>query len=147
VKTLAVTIALACTLAAAAAAAAEAPADSILAVLRDAEAGWNAGDLERYMQCYRQADDLRFAGGDRVTTGWRTTLARYRAHYPDREAMGTLAFGDLDVTMLGPDAAYVFGRWELRRQDDRPHGLFTLIFRRFPEGWRIVHDHTSAAAD
>ena len=42
-------------------------------------------------------------------------------------AMGTLAFSDLDVVMVGPDAAYVFGRWELTRVDDRPHGLFTLI--------------------
>ena len=24
----------------------------------------------------------------------------------------------------------------------QPHGVFTLIFRKFPEGWRIVHDHT-----
>jgi ketosteroid isomerase-like protein len=27
-----------------------------------------------------------------------------------------------------------------------PHGRFTLIFYKTPDGWRIVHDHTSAAA-
>lgn len=129
----------------AAAAAAQTPADEIEAVLRDAEAGWNAGDLERYMQSYAQTDSLRFAGGAKVTRGWQTTLDRYRAGYPDRTAMGTLAFTELDVTTLGPDAAYVFGRWELQRAEDRPHGLFTLIVRRLPEGWRIVHDHTSSA--
>jgi ketosteroid isomerase-like protein len=121
------------------------PIPEVLAVMRATEAAWNAGDLEGYMAGYRRSDDLRFAGGATVTRGWEATLARYREHYPDRAAMGTLAFSDLDVVMLGRDAAYVFGRWELTRADDRPHGLFTLIFRRLPEGWRIVHDHTSSA--
>ena len=140
-RTLATILLLLC----AAAACAQTPADEILAVLRDAEAGWNAGDLERYMQSYWQSDDLRFASGGSVTHGWEATLARYRARYPDQATMGTLAFSGLDVVMLGQDAAYVFGRWELQRAQDRPHGLFTLVFRRLPAGWRIVHDHTSSA--
>ncbi|HPF70350.1 MAG TPA: nuclear transport factor 2 family protein [Candidatus Krumholzibacteria bacterium] len=121
------------------------PEQQILAVLADAEAGWNAGDLERYMQSYWHSDRLRFAGGDRVTTGWQATLDRYRAHYADQAAMGHLAFTDLDVTMLADDAALVFGRWRLTGLEGEPHGLFTLVFRRFPEGWRAVHDHTSSA--
>ena len=64
-------------------------------------------------------------------------LIMMRARYPDRETMGTLAFSDLDVVMVGPDSAYVFGRWELTRAEDRPHGLFTLILRRLPAGWRM----------
>jgi len=48
--------------------------------------------------------------------------------------------------MLSPDAAIVLGRWALKRTSDQPHGRFTLIFKRLPEGWRIVHDHTSAAS-
>lgn len=141
-KKLAVTLLL---LALAAAASAQTPAVDIEAVLRDAEAGWNAGDIERYMQSYWNSPDLCFAGGATVTRGWQTTLDRYRTRYPARAAMGTLAFTDLEITMLGPDAAMAFGRWELARAGDRPHGLFTLIIRRLPEGWRIVHDHTSSA--
>jgi ketosteroid isomerase-like protein len=38
------------------------------------------------------------------------------------------------------------GRWQLTRAADTPHGRFTLIFRRTPQGWRIVHDHTSSAS-
>jgi ketosteroid isomerase-like protein len=26
----------------------------------------------------------------------------------------------------------------------KPGGLYTLIFRRFKQGWKIVHDHTSS---
>ena len=59
--------------------------------------------------------------------------------------MGHLTFSGLDVTVLSDDSAYVFGRWSLAQEKDDPHGLFTLVFRRLDEGWRIVHDHTSAA--
>ena len=59
--------------------------------------------------------------------------------------MGTLTFSDLEITPLGRDAAIALGRWKLKRSKDEPHGRFTLIFRRRAEGWRIVHDHTSAA--
>jgi hypothetical protein len=40
-------------------------------------------------------------------------------------------------------AAVVVGLWRLVRPSDKPHGIFTLLFRRTPAGWRIVHDHTS----
>jgi ketosteroid isomerase-like protein len=59
--------------------------------------------------------------------------------------MGSLTFSDLEITLIGPDAAVALGRWQLKRAQDQPHGRFTLIFRHLPEGWRIVHDHTSAA--
>ena len=61
--------------------------------------------------------------------------------------MGTLTFLELEITLLSPDAAVVLGHWSLKRGKDRPHGRFTLIFKRLPEGWRIVHDHTSAAKE
>jgi ketosteroid isomerase-like protein len=59
--------------------------------------------------------------------------------------MGTLTFSELEITLLSPDAAVVLGHWRLKRAKDQPHGRFTLIFKHLPEGWRIVHDHTSAA--
>jgi ketosteroid isomerase-like protein len=73
-------------------------------------------------------------------------LERYRNAYPDRAAMGTLAFDRLDVQLLAPRSALVFGAWQLNRVNDAPRGLFTLLLKQRPEGWRIVHDHTSSAA-
>lgn len=132
-----------------AAVAAPGPTDTetITQTLRAAEAAWNAGDIPGYMQSYWQSDQLRFASGGTVSYGWQPVLERYLARYPDRATMGHLTFADLDVRMAGPDHAVVFGSWHLVRAQDDPHGLFTLIWRRFPEGWRIVHDHTSSAAD
>ncbi|PYL49866.1 MAG: hypothetical protein DMF40_01090 [Verrucomicrobia bacterium] len=81
-----------------------------------------------------------------MTRGRQTVRDRYLRKYSDRAKMGTLTFSDLEIEPLGPDSAVVLGRWELKRANDNPHGHFTLIFRRTPDGWRIVHDHTSAAA-
>ena len=75
-----------------------------------------------------------------------TTLDRYIATYssPGHE-LGKLEFSNLRIEPLSEDAAFVRGSWLLTMPDGKtPHGLFTLIFRKFPDGWKIVHDHTSA---
>ena len=118
----------------------------VRAVLERQVREWNAGSLDGFMETYARSPDTRFASGGDVSLGWETVLARYRKKYGDREAMGKLTISDLEVTLLAPDAALAFGRWTLDRGKDRPGGLFTLILRKTGEGWRIVHDHTSAAS-
>ncbi len=116
----------------------------IRALLDDQVAAWNRGDLDAFMTAYWKSPGQTFCGSDGVTRGWETVLARYKKRYSDRAAMGTLAFSDLEITLLARDAALVLGRWQLKREKDSPGGVFTLVLRRFSEGWRIIHDHTSA---
>jgi len=111
-------------------------------VMDDQAAAWNGGDLEAFMQGYWNSEKLVFVGSE-VTRGWQPTLDRYKRTYGTREKMGTLTFSDLEITVLSKDAAVVLGSWSLARATDDPHGKFTLVFRKFKEGWRIVMDHTS----
>jgi len=109
---------------------------------------WNHGQLEAFMQGYWQSPDLTFFSGAAVTKGWQPTLDRYRQRYQSQgKEMGKLEFQDLSIDLLSRRSAVVTGRWQLTMSDGKqPHGLFTLVFKRMaPEGWRIVHDHTSAA--
>jgi uncharacterized protein (TIGR02246 family) len=115
---------------------------SVLTAQQDA---WNRGDIDSFMNGYARAPSTVFVSEDEVRRGWETVRERYRVKYSDRAKMGKLSFSEIEVTMLSPDAAVVLGRWRLKRTNDEPHGRFTLIFNRLPEGWRIVHDHTSAA--
>jgi ketosteroid isomerase-like protein len=115
---------------------------SVLIAQQDA---WNRGEIDAFMNGYARSPSTVFISEDEVRRGWGTVRDRYRAKYSDRAKMGTLSFSDIEVAMLSPDAAVVLGRWQLKRGNDEPHGRFTLIFKRLPEGWRIVHDHTSAA--
>jgi len=116
-------------------------------VLRTQQDAWNRHDLEAFMSGYWNSPDLTFFSGAKETSGWQGTLDRYRASYtsPGHE-MGKLDFSDLRVEILGPEAAFVRGAWQLTLSDAKtPHGRFTLVFRKFPDGWKIIHDHTSAA--
>ncbi len=116
-------------------------------VLRTQEEAWNKHDLETFMAGYWNSTELTFFSGAKESRGWQATIERYRATYasPGHE-MGKLEFSGLRIEILGADAAFVRGAWQLTMSDGKtPHGLFTLIFRKFPEGWKIVHDHTSAA--
>ncbi len=115
---------------------------SVLSAQQDA---WNRGDIDAFMNGYARSGSTVFVSEDEVGRGWETVREQYRLKYSDRGKMGTLGFSDIEVTMLSPDAAVVLGLWRLKRANDEPHGRFTLIFKRLPEGWRIIHDHTSAA--
>jgi len=118
-------------------------AAEIRAVMAAQVAAWNRGDIDGFMNGYARSEATEFVSGDKLTRGWQTVRDRYRKKYSTREKMGRLTFSDLKITLLSADAAIVLGRWQLVRQSDTPHGLFTLLFRRTSAGWRIVHDHTS----
>ena len=120
-------------------------AAQIRSVLRAQQDAWNRGDIDGFMNGYARSASTVFLSEDTIRRGWETVRERYRKKYSDRAKMGTLIFSDLEITLLSPDAAVALGRWSLKRPNDQPHGRFTLIFKRLPEGWRIVHDHTSAA--
>ncbi len=105
---------------------------------------WNRGDIDGFMDGYWKSDQTTFSGSSGVFRGWQALLERYRRNYPDRAAMGRLTFSDLEITMLSRGAALVLGRWQLETATGHPGGVFTLVLRKFPQGWRIIHDHTSA---
>ena len=115
----------------------------IRSVMNEQTTAWNRGDIDAFMKGYWNSEKLVFASGDGVTRGWQPTLDRYKKSYDSRAKMGTLTFSDLEVNVISKDAAVVLGSWSLAREKDNPHGKFTLIFRKFKDGWRIVHDHTS----
>jgi uncharacterized protein (TIGR02246 family) len=116
---------------------------AITGVLRAQQGAWNRGDVEAFLQGYWRSPELTFSGTGGIARGWDAVLARYKEHYPDRSAMGKLEFSDLEFRFLGPDAALILGHWHLERQKGNVGGVFSLVFERFPEGWRIIHDHTS----
>lgn len=109
----------------------------------DQSVAWNNGNIDGFMAGYWNSEKLTFISGLDVTRGWQPTLDRYKKSYDSRAKMGVLTFSDLEFTILSKDAAVVLGSWALARNNDNPHGIFTLTFRKFKEGWRIVMDHTS----
>ena len=118
----------------------------IRSVLQAQQDAWNRGDIDGFMNGYARSASTVFISEDTLRRGWQTVRDRYRKKYSSCAKMGTLTFSHLEITLLSSDSAVASGRWKLNRANDQPHGRFTLILKRLPEGWRIVHDHTSAAA-
>lgn len=143
------------TLAALLLAAAPAPADppappaaaddaAVRKVLGDQVTAWNKADLDGFMAGYWNDERLTFISGAKATRGWKAARERYRVAYQtEGKEMGKLAFADLDTEAVGAEAVLVRGRWQLVTGKDEVGGWFTLLFRKFPDGWKITHDHTS----
>jgi ketosteroid isomerase-like protein len=117
--------------------------EKIRAVLDDQSKAWNSGDINGYMDGYWRSDSLIFTSGGNIERGWKATLEKYKKSYDSRAKMGTLYFSDLRFSLLSENSAWVLGHWRLKRGSDAPEGIFTLIFKKFDDGWKIIHDHTS----
>jgi ketosteroid isomerase-like protein len=117
----------------------------IIQVLRMQQSAWNRGDLEEFMQGYWKSDSLSFVGKKGITRGWQATLDNYKKSYPDKATMGELVFDILSVDLLSKEAAFVVGKWELKRGSDKGNlgGHFTLLLKKIKNKWVIVNDHTS----
>ena len=116
-------------------------------VLEQQVAAWNRGDIPAFMNGYWKSDDLEFVNAAGIFQGWQDVLKRYQHSYPDRATMGHLTFSGVEIHVLCADAGFVVGHFRLDRekdgQKDHPEGVFTLLFRKFPAGWKIINDHTT----
>jgi L-asparaginase / beta-aspartyl-peptidase len=117
---------------------------AITKILDAQQNNWNQGNVDAFLEGYWHSPDLTFSGSGGIARGWDGVLARYKKNYPDRAAMGQLDFSNLEFRFLGKDAALVLGHWHLARSQGDVGGVFSLVWQRFPEGWRIIHDHTSS---
>ena len=116
----------------------------VRAAIQEQADAWNAGDLDRFMDTY--ADDVTFYSPTGVELGREALAARYRKRYQSEgKEMGKLTFSDLEVIPLDGDAVLARGHWKVEMKREAPNGLFTILLRKGPDGWKIVHDHTSAS--
>ena len=116
-------------------------------VLDDQTAAWNRGDLDGFLTGYWDSPKVVFMSGGTRHDGFAAMRDRYRQRYQaEGKSMGRVTFSEVEVEPLAADVALVRGRWGLVLPDGgKPGGLFTLVFRRFDDGWKITHDHTSVA--
>ena len=116
---------------------------AIMQVLLDQQAAWSRGDIEGFMEGYLKSEELSFVGSRGVTKGWDATLANYKRGYPDKAAMGELIFDVISIDQLSNNAAFMIGKYTLKREKDEPSGYFTLLWKKVNGKWVIAVDQTS----
>ena len=116
---------------------------AIRAVLDDQVKAWNKGELDGFMAGYWNDEELSFMSNGVEKKGWKGTRERYEERYWKGKAeRGELSFSELKVESFSPQAATVRGRFTLKLTAGESTGLFTLVLRKFPDGWKITLDHT-----
>jgi uncharacterized protein (TIGR02246 family) len=126
----------------------DAAATAIKQALQQQMDAWNRGDVDAFMQAYKDSDDTTFIGNS-IQHGYTTIMARYKNAYSGKDAMGTLDFSDLEVRNLDPEYAVVTGKFHLARSaagGGDASGLFSLVWERTHAGWKIILDHSSSSA-
>lgn len=126
-----------------AAAPAATPQAQIEAALAESAAGWNAGDLDRFLAVY--ADDAIFASGGKVARGKAEIAASYAGSFAaGGSPRGKLALQPIAFRTLSAVHVLLVGRWTLTPAGGAAQtGLTTLLFERRKAGWRIISDHSS----
>jgi len=114
----------------------------IRTILDRQKASWNEKSVEGFMKDYWKSEDFTFQSGNNRLHGWEALYSRYKKNYTG-ENWGELDFIDIEIKVLSNDYAYVLGRYKLAFEDSLKEGLFTIIFQRRSEGWKIIHDHSS----
>lgn len=115
----------------------------ILNMQKDA---WNKGDLDQFMSGYLHSPDISFTSGGKEVWGYDALKERYQKRYgQSKDTMGQLKFTDLKTFELGPKNELVIGHWHLDLASSSLDGVFSLIFVKAKDGWKIFHDHTSLA--
>ena len=117
----------------------------IIKVLTAQERAWNKGDLNGFAQGYKNSPDILFVGAQ-ISRGFQQMLDDYRHNYPNRDAMGQLSFIDLEPRVLDEHFAVVLGKYHLDRSKKAggtAEGVFSLVFEKTAEGWKIIVDHTT----
>src|SRR6267143_1086076 len=112
-----------------------AQSDEVRAMLKNSEAVWNRGDLEAFVTDYEDAPETTFIGREVVRGGTKAILDRYRRRYPNREAMGTLTFSEIETRPLAPGLILATGKYDLKRTPaggGDASGRFTLVIRKTP---------------
>lgn len=117
---------------------------AVAKVLADSGAGWSRGDLDAFMDSYEKAPQINYVSGGKVIQGYDAIRAVYAPRFAKPGEMATLSTEIVDFDPLGSDYAAVIGRFHLKMRDGQEAtGLFSLVFHRTPQGWRIVSDHSS----
>lgn len=118
---------------------------AIRRVLADQAQAWNRGDIDAFMNGYDNSPNTLFIGRT-VQRGYDAVRRRYHEQYPTSEKMGKLSFSVVSVVLLCADYASVTGLFHLSRVPEaggNGSGVFSLLFRRTPTGWKIILDHTT----
>lgn len=117
----------------------------VVKVLLTQQAAWNHGDIDAFVETYKNAPDTLMVT-HQISHGFAGLVEEYRHDYPNKAAMGTLTFSELEARPLDANFAIVVGKYHLERgkkEGGNAEGVFSVVLEKTDRGWKIVLDHTT----
>lgn len=122
-------------------------ADAIRTVISTMQAAWNRGDFHGYMAGFANPDVV-FVSRGRIQKDWQAMLDHYIADYGGSPgSQGQLAFTNIRIEMLAPDAAQLISDYRLVRAAGNQTGVNTRLMRKRDGKWVIALNHVSQIED
>ena len=121
------------------------PEAAIRQLLQQQTLDWNRGDVDAFMKGYEDSPNTTFVG-QTVQYGYSTIRDRYKKLYTTPAAMGKLTFTHLAIRVVDSGCAIATGNFHLERTaagGGNADGIFSLLLKKEPQGWKIILDHTS----
>jgi len=120
-------------------------ASTFTAQLDRSASDWNRGDLDGFMADYASDSLTGFVSQGRVQRGYQWIRAHYAPLFREGATRDSLRFENVEARPLGAEHALLNARYVLYRGGaTTSSGPFTLVMQRQPDGWKILHDHTSS---
>jgi hypothetical protein len=118
----------------------------LIKVLNGQERAWNQANIDLYLSGYENSPQLLFIADGRVTRGFDQLQADYKRNYPTKESMGVLTFSELEPHVLTEKFGVVLGKYHIdrsKKMGGAGDGMFSLVFEKTEQGWKIVVAHTT----
>ncbi|MGQ0648696.1 MAG: nuclear transport factor 2 family protein [Gemmatimonadaceae bacterium] len=125
--------------------------DTLRRIVRNAYDLSKGDAVRRFMSVYPSSGRVVSAAGGRVSTTRDSLQMSINAFWDgvgQHMLTPTWTWGNMDVDVLSPTSAVMTAQYAVPHWTDRgvPHvigGVWTSVWRRTSEGWRIVHEHLS----
>ncbi|PWV56368.1 DUF4440 domain-containing protein [Chitinophaga sp. S165] len=115
---------------------------AILAVMREEERVWNAGDIEAYVNLYAPSDSTRMIYSTGAVYGKDSILAFYKKYWP-KERMGQLTLDGARLERLSKRYYYVSGFFHVKSPDGKMiNGRFSGLMKKIRGKWYLYTDHS-----
>jgi ketosteroid isomerase-like protein len=118
---------------------------AVVKIVLAQEAAWNNGDLDGFLSKFKDAPETQAVLGARAT-GLPEIRSAFHTNYPNRDAMGTIAYSDVEARELGEKFALATGKYHLDRSKKYggpADGTFTEVMEKTPAGWQIIFSETT----
>ncbi|ANE51685.1 YybH family protein [Flavisolibacter tropicus] len=116
--------------------------NEIVTVMNQSAQDWNAGNLDAFMAVYDTASTFMLSKGPVGIKGMRENYQK--GFFNGDKPKQNLRYEDMVVRPLGNEHALLTGKFVLSGNGlPERRGIYTLIFVRRGNVWKILHDHSS----